>query len=332
MTAPLAHLVVGPDRHGVVRFGLELDAALAAVGVPTQLRRSQDLDGCRGVHVQFTDHLYGRPATEAAVTITRLADRLHDRGARLTVTLHDLPQPSDGEHFDERARAYRSICAAVDAVVVSSEHERLLLSEIGSAPDRLAVIPLPIPAAVTRAAPRFAEPRSVGVFGYLYPGKGHLEVLAAMTGLPRTVWMLAVGEPSAGHDDLVEELSATARRGGRRFAVTGHVPDHALTTMLRSVTVPVAHHRHVSASGSLNAWLSAGRRPLAPITRYTSEIRERNPDALLLYRDDGAGLRSAVAAALAEPRSTWLPPGTTCEPTVAGAARMYGEALGRWHG
>lgn len=332
MTAPLAHLLVGPDRHGVVRFGLELDAELRSIGVATEVRRTQDVDACRGVHVQFTDHLFGRPATEAAAAITRLADRVHARGARVTVTLHDLPQPSDGVHFEVRADAYRQVCRTVDGVVTSSEHERMLLAELGAAPADLAVVPLPVPS-VAAGPPvvRGAEPRSVGVFGYLYPGKGHLEVLTAMAGLPRTVWMLAVGEPSAGHDDLVDELSDTARRSGRRFAVTGHVPDLALATTLRSVTVPVAHHRHVSASGSLNAWLSAGRRPLAPITRYTSEIDDRNPGALLLYPDHESGLRSALAAALADPRSTWLPPGTTCVPTARDAARRYADVLGRWH-
>lgn len=325
------HLAVGPDRHGVVRFGIELDEALRAADFHTRLTRCAPTDLDSGVHVQFTDRLFGRTAAEAATSVVALAAHAHAAGHRVTVTLHDLPQPSDGTHFAGRAEAYRRICAAVDAVVVSSAHEAVLLDDVDARPPEVVVIPLPLATPAPRPARPPAQPPSVGVFGYLYPGKGHDDVLAAMTGIPRNVWFMAIGEPSPGHDDLVESLSASARRGHRPFAITGHVPGHALRATLQAITVPVAHHRHVSASGSLNSWISAGRRPLTPIGRYTSEIAERNPGALLLYPDDRDGLASAITAALGRPESTWLPPSTVCEPTVAGAAQRYAEVLAAWH-
>lgn len=331
MSASLTHLVAGPERHGVVRFGLQLHAALQSLPHPATLCRTTDgWAGDTGVHVQFTDRLFGDGATAAAAAITRLADRVHRLDRRMTVTLHDVPQPSDGAHHAERTRAYADVCAAADGIVVCSEHERHLLDESGIGATRSSVIPLPVDHPASLPARRPLTP-SVGIFGYLYPGKGHLEVLEAMTGLPPEVPMVAIGEPSAGHHDLVDQLSDHARLHGRRFTVTGHVPDEDLTAVLRDVSVPVAHHRHVSASGSLNAWLAAGRRPLAPRSRYTDEVTQRNPDCLTVYPDDRDGLRAAIAAALADPESTWLPNDSACEPTVHTTALRYAEVLTGWH-
>lgn len=330
MNAP-SHVVVGPPRHGVVRFGLALDAALRDSGATTRLTRSVAAVPAGGVHVQFTDRLFGANAIDAAAAFAALARGARDRGGRVTVTLHDVPQPSDGRHFRVRAAGYAGVCSDADGVVVNSDHERALLGEIDVPTDRVRVVPLPIDQRAVAVPTAFPPPLSVGIFGYVYPGKGHREVLDALHGLPPAIWFLAIGEASAGHDDLVEELHDAARRGRRRVALTGHVPEHAVTTTLRAVTVPVAHHRHVSASGSLNSWLAAGRRPLAPATRYTREIAGRNPGALQLYPDDDAGLRDAIAAALAEPSTTWLSPGTRCTPTTAEAADAYAGLLRKWH-
>ena len=153
-----------------------------------------------------------------------------------------------------------------------------------------------------------------------------------MQDLPAHVRMVAIGEPSAGHADLVERLDGMARAQERRFEVTGHVPDHTLLPLLQAVTVPVVHHRHLSASGSLNSWISAGRRPLAPASRYFREIAERNPLAVQLHPDDGCGLSNAIRAALDDPSTTWLPAGTVCSPTPAQAADGYRLLLRSMHG
>jgi hypothetical protein len=331
----ITHLIVGPDRHGVVRFGVELDAALNTADLVTRLCRVDRVADVsttfaveRGVHLQFTDRLFGASAQQAAAAVLDLIARVHRSGSRVTATLHDLPQNSDGTNHVTRAHAYFAVAKELDAVVVSSVHERVLLSDIGI--DGSTVIPLPITPPVP-APFEGHHPATVAVFGFVYPGKGHAEVLAAMTGLGPGIAMLAIGEPSAGHDELIDELDRDARAAGRRFTVTGHVPDQALTEILRGVTVPVVHHRHVSASGSLNAWLSAGRRPLAPATRYSREIADRNPGALSLYPDDDRGLAAAIRAALDEPSSTWLAPETVCSPTPDDAGRCYRHLLRRVH-
>ncbi|BBZ25989.1 hypothetical protein MMAD_02840 [Mycolicibacterium madagascariense] len=336
-TGPLVHLVIGPQQHGVVRFGVELHAAwsdgFAALqrwtGPAAELPGDAVPAGC-GVHLQFTDRLFGADAVQAAAVVDRLAAGVHRGGGRVTVTLHDLPHLCDLTNYATRARGYVALAAAVDGIVVSSEHERELLRDIGIG-DATAVVPLPIAAPVIGQWEATAD-RSVAVFGFVYPGKGHDEVLHAMQGLPPDVRLLAVGEPSAGHDDLIVELEELARAQGRPFVTTGYVTDDDLPALLRSVTVPVVHHRHVSASGSLNSWLSAGRRPLAPATRYTREIAQRNPKALWLFDDRPGALADALRAALADPTATWLPPGTVCTPSWEEAGAAYRRVLGAVHG
>lgn len=330
MSAPVTHLVVGPLRHGVVQFGRELHAAMRANGDPSALwhtERHNELsweNAPSALHLQFTDRLFGSSPEQAAETVQAIVARA---GGRVTVTLHDLPQPSDGHNFARRVRAYAAVCASVDGVVVCSEHERILSSDY--APERVAVIPLPVRA---RSYPKVVASHglSVGIFGYIYPGKGHRETLAAIAHLAADVELVAIGQASDGHTDLVTELEAQAADLGVRFRVTGYVTD-GLSEVLRTITVPVAPHRHVSASGSLNSWLGVGRRPLAPVNRYSEEIVRRNPDVLELYPDTEIGLRTAIKRALDEPALTWLPEAVVCTPTVADAAAQYARILAKWH-
>lgn len=312
-------------------FGVDLDDSLRAAGVATVRQRAitAPTPG-QGVHLQFTDRLFGADAQRAVAVVRDLAADIHRGGGRITATLHDLPQPSDGANCGTRTQAYASLAGALDGMVVCSEHERSLLHDIGVR-ESVTVIPLPIApqAPGERAQP---GPPSVAVFGFIYPGKGHAEVLDAMAGLPPDVRMMAIGEPSAGHDDLVDDLRLSARAQERPFVMTGHVPDDAIVRVLQAVTVPVAHHRHVSASASLNSWLSAGRRPLVTTSRYVREVADRNPDALWLYDDDPGSLSAAIRSALDEQSSTWLPPGTVCVPTPSQVAESYGRWLGSMHG
>jgi glycosyltransferase involved in cell wall biosynthesis len=332
MTA-IAHVVIGPPRHGVVRFGHDLHETMVDCGLPTalwQADRAEHLQwtgDAAGLHLQFTDRVFGatpEDAAEAVRTIVATADRA---GLRVTATLHDLPQPSDGRNHQRRTTAYADVCARVHAVVVSSEHERALLG--GYAPQRVAVIPLPVTFIFSEQT--VPQSLSVGIFGFVYPGKGHLEVLDALSGGVDDIELIVIGEVSQGHDDLVDTLHRRADTAQVRFRLTGHVPDSDVAEVLRGVTVPVTPHRHISASGSINSWLTAGRRPLAPANRYTEEIMGRNPEALQLYPDTAAGLRTAISRALDDPALTWLPESAVLTPSAEDAAAQYARLFAAWH-
>ncbi len=157
------------------------------------------------------------------------------------------------------------------------------------------------------------------MLGWVYPGKGHAEVVRACAGLPVTV--RALGEVSGGHDDLVPELAELAAGLGVGFEVTGWLDDDELAAHLDAVAVPVAAHRHVSASGSMNSWIAARRRPLVMAGTYAHEMAQLRPGTLTPVAD--GDLARAVAAALADPGSTRLGPSVDTAPHLDDCAAAY---------
>ncbi|SIR90017.1 glycosyltransferase family protein [Williamsia sterculiae] len=336
------HLVVGPHDHGVVRYARAVHASLAMDDSGQRLTHVADADAAVAVvaqpcgplvHIHVTDKLFGSGATAAATAVVAVVDAAHAAGTRVSLTLHDLPQPSDGAGFHRRRDAYRAMLTAADGVIVSSEHESRLIDEhLGWSPrppTDVEVIPLmvgsPGDAVVRVAAP---TSRSVGVLGFLYPGKGHAEVLRAMAASAPDVVFVALGTPSPGHTDLADQLTTDAAAVGRGCEITGFLDDAQLAVRLAEVGVPVAHHRHLSASGSINTWRAARRRPLVPRHRYSEEMDRMSPRTMTLYDEDR--LSSAIAEALADPASTWIDAGRPVHPSPAEVAMAHRTTFARW--
>lgn len=330
------HLVLGPRQHGVVRLAEDVLATLP--GPLPVVRRpgvadlgpgwERPLAGCTRVHLHYTDRLFGARCEEAARTFGGVAAHLHAQlGTAVSVTLHDLPQPGDGPALHlRRADCYRTVLAAVDAVVVSSHHEAALLADLAGPPRPVSVVPLPVqpPPPGLRPGPTDGQ---VTVLGFLHPGKGHGAVLEAMRTLPAGVGMVALGRAAEGHDDLVPALTVLAGAVGRGLRVTGFVADAELPVALRRAGVPVAPNPNVSASASLTAWLSAGRRPLVPVGRYPDELLRRSPGAVWPYR--AHELPDALDLALAEPGRTWLGPDVALGPGLTEVAAAYSRVWSR---
>ncbi len=316
MTGTVHHLVMGPNEHGVVRCARELASATASPVVSDLEHPPLDTP----LHVHFTDRLFGRTAGEAADAFVAFAQR---HRAPITVTVHDVPQASDGHAFEARKDCYRRVAHCASAVVVSSMHERLLLEDVLDRRHDVRVIPLPIGRAAARTEDRVAPRRIVGILGFVYPGKGHEEVLDAMTSLDTDVDVLSIGSASPGHESMIGELGRAAEQLGRSFTSTGFVPDVALNELLRSVAIPVAFHRHVSASGSINSWIAAGRRPLVPRGRYVEEMEANSPGALWIHENSVESLAAAMAEALLHPDRTWQQHDVVTYPTLEQAAALY---------
>jgi glycosyltransferase involved in cell wall biosynthesis len=319
LTRP-AHLIPGDPRHGVARYAGEI-AEVTGCAVWRDLDRAQAA-APRRLHLHFSDRLWAADPAAAARRVEALA-----RHHSLTVTLHDLPQPSDGpDNHRRRADCYRQVIAAARGVVCNSNWEAGLVAALPSTgvAAHSAVIPLPVDSAAANG--RLPPRREIGVIGFVYPGKGHEEAidaaaaLAAAGGSP--VAVVALGAVSAGHVTTAEQLDAHARRRGVAFSITGYLTEAAMLGRARQVLAPVAAHQHLSASGSIGSWLAAGRRPLVADSSYAREIDHLRPGTIRRYRPDQ--LAAAISGALADPASTWLAPDAELKPgrTEVGAAYL----------
>ena len=99
------YLAVGPERHGVTRLALQLGRLSAHESRWVQDLSRLPADPAGVTHLHVTDHLLGDSPAGAARRFAALAAQ-----GPCTVTLHDLPQPSDGDgRFERRADGYRAI-------------------------------------------------------------------------------------------------------------------------------------------------------------------------------------------------------------------------------
>lgn len=303
-------VIVGPNGHGVVRHAQAVsEAARTSIArfadVPTSAELAMLPGDAAVAHLHYTDRVFGPNAAAAAVRARDLAERLE---RRIVITLHDVPEADGTARSALRGDAYRHVADSADIVVVASNHERDRLHRCGVDAE-IDVIPLPID--VRPDQRRGHEPltpgcRTIGVLGFIYPGKGHDDVIHASAELPGDVCVMALGEASTGHTALTETLASLAERHGRRFTVTGSVGDTELARALARIDLPVVPAPTTSASGSLGTWIGAGRRPLVAANGYTREIAATAPHLMTLYDPRQSGhLAIALGAALIEPDSTW---------------------------
>ena len=220
------------------------------------------------------------------------------RGRRLWLGLHDVPQEGEGaERLARRRACYAAACdvgipgdGGIEGTVVNSDHEASFFDAATT------VIRLPIPVIDSPFDP---EPGSVGVLGFLYPGKGHEDLIAA---LPEAT-LRFLGAVSAGHEEWADRLVASARN----VELTGWLTDDELAREIGRIAVPVCPHRHFSASGSLMTWLGAGRKVLVTDSDYAREIDAWLPGRVTLVEEGGwrDAVEKHVPEQLDPPRYGW---------------------------
>lgn len=341
------YLVVGPPGHGVVVHATRLAAAdedlrAAATTVPspesgrTPPALAAAVPDGSTVMLHITDRLLGASPEAAAAVIRGLAAR-----ATLVLALHDVPQPAEGaDWYARRRRAYGEIALAATRLVLASGSEAELLAACVSPADRpevarrTTVIPLPVerravdPVHSGDSAPpvRHDGAAELAVLGFLYPGKGvedAVDTAAALSTPGREVTVTNYGATAEGHADHAEALARYAAAAGVGFRVTGYLSDADLHAAVRAADVPLAPHRHISASGSLNTWIESGRRPIVRRSPYAAELDRRLPGVVTL----ADGLTAAVADALHDPGTTWLADGVVVCPSWAEAAAAHVAVL-----
>ncbi|WP_226365301.1 hypothetical protein [Pseudonocardia sp. ICBG162] len=319
MTVTVRVVAPGASGHGVVRHAAAVAAAVVADGVVPVGSGQADL-----THAQFTDALWGAGVAAAADAFVEQAQVLP---RPLVVTLHDLPGADPDPARDvRRCAGYRRVVAVADVVVVSAGHEADKARALGATDP--VTLPLPLPIVVpAEQAPGWAGRPTLGVLGFVYPGKGHEAVIDAAAAHPDRPAVVAAGAVSDGHDELARSLAGHARSRGVDWILTGHLEPAALAAATAAVTVPVAPSRTVSASGSLLAWLAHGRYPLAAAGAYAHEVDAAAPGAVALY-DDDTRRDALVADALTRPGAT-RGPVPDWPDAGAGHAALYRRMVAR---
>lgn len=320
----VTHLVIGPDRHGVVLHSLQIAAACGQqvirqlVSEPERLvLRDTDV-----LQVGYTDRLFAPTAEASAAAFARLADAADAAGVALSVTLHDVPAGDSALQL-RRARGYAAVTARCRGVVVNSWSELARVQDVCGHVRSLRVIGLPIdPVPDVLAAPAGSD---VVVLGYLYPDRGYEQVLSE---LPDGSELVALGTASDGHEDLPEIYAELARQAGRRWQCSGYLDDGELSRRLASAAVAVAPNPRVSASGSINSWLTHGRRPLVARSPYAEEFEREHPGCIALYDPDEPGqLHGLITDRLRDPGLTVLDPGRRVSSNLDRVATAYLDHL-----
>ena len=112
MTAPPPlQLIVGARGHGVVGYAEDVAWALKILDERTAVASVTDVaDAIRHVksavrtHMHVTDGLLGRSPEEAALNLELIGAQTH-----LTITVHDVPQTSDGTVLPRRVAALHAL-------------------------------------------------------------------------------------------------------------------------------------------------------------------------------------------------------------------------------
>jgi hypothetical protein len=294
-------LLTSELHHGAVGHAEQVGVLLAAAGAEVVVTGPADV-----VHAQFTDALWGRDIVAAATAYQRWAA---STTAPVVVTLHDVPGGDpDGARDARRAAGYARVVAASDEVIVSSLHEATKVAQLCGRRPRFIELPLPVfPSSSCARAEAFAwaGATTLGLLGFLYPGKGHAEAIDVAARQSPVPWVVSLGAVSPGHQALRQELDRHAAAQGVRLVVTGALAESALVAAAASITVPLSPNRLVSASASLLAWIGCRRRPVSASSAYSCEISARHPGQISLY-DDVAGLDSLIRAGVAQPERTKL--------------------------
>lgn len=315
----------GPVLHGAVGHAAALARLLREAGHVVVPAGAADV-----THAQFTDGLWGENVARAASCYVEWAARV---AGPVVVTLHDVPGADPDPARDlRRIAGYARVVAASAGVIVSAKHEAVKVRRI-SPGCQVEVIDLPLPRlpGPTPSRPGWADQATLGVLGFIYPGKGHEAVLACAARQPSPPRVVALGGVSPGHERLSVALIENARDLGVDLVVTGCLSNAELVSGMAAVTVPVAAAPAVSASASLLSWLAALRRPVTAAGAYAAEIGAAHPGLLELYHHD-AELDELVAGALEAPERTLLGSRPDWPDATAGHLGVYTRVLRRYGG
>ena len=320
---------------GGYRYDAEVVTGLRARGVALDVHalagRHPDADGSAQAAAART--WIGSAAAGAGLIIDGLAlpafapllDRVDPRGPVIALIHHPLALETglDPDRARHLAQTEQAALRRVDAVVVTSPATRALLAAGGLDAARLHVARPGTPRVMRRLPkrPRFGPVRLLCV-ATLIPRKGHLRLLAALSGVRRVPWRLVCVGGDRGDQVSARRIRARCDRAGwrRRVRITGEVDPAALSRHYHEADLFVSASRLEGYGMALAEALMHG---VPIVTTRGGAIAETVP-ATAGLRVHGAAprhLRRALSRALEQPgrRRHW-----------ARQARRQARRLGDW--
>jgi glycosyltransferase involved in cell wall biosynthesis len=332
----IGYLHLGPEEHGVTRYGALLAAAARNAGELTvrecqvkltgddaRDRRSladaaRELSAADLVHVQYNNQLTGSIWGPGWKQVSNLWEFTRALRRPFVATLHDIyGAPWHGRSVKgilgriQHAITPHSIAlrqlqrSARGLFVCSMEERRRLSSDRGVTVIRMFVEAreLSQSAEAARTALGFGGRRVVTLLGYIHGRKGHRLLIEALAQLREDVVAVLAGGPVRQDTAIVNDLIALAERLGvaDRVRITGYLAEEELNSYLAATDLAVCPFKDVSASASLSTWISATRPLLASDLPLIAEYNALEPGSIRTfhpYSSDAlaAGIRDALEA------------------------------------
>jgi len=256
------------------------------------------------IHIQHQYFLFGGVAPWKN-WFGKVADQIT---APVVMTVHEFAEPS-GNLAQRLAIAATNQAqfrhSAIKAFVVHTEADRQCLIALGVEPDRVQVMPHPVPPRPV-LPPRPEAKRRFGledafvltIFGFLARRKGHLLAIEALRQLPPVFHLLfAGGVHPDDRTNYERDLRAAIQSAqlGDRVRITGYLEPVDVATAMSATDVVLAPFSAGSGSGSLSLAFACGKAVVATAIPANVEIQRRVPGTLLLVPpNDPRELRDAV--------------------------------------
>ncbi|MEL7356068.1 MAG: glycosyltransferase [Cyanobacteria bacterium J06560_6] len=293
-TITLGYLNIGPPRHGILKYGKNIEKMAQAHNAVEVISARVNLDGtveenkqrlleaatCLQqadiVHLQHNHALWGgQQQADYFEFFTNSCDR------PILATLHDVYLNTDAfngrnlvtylkQHYGRRSQFYRRLFKSCAGVVVCTHQESKQLTTVvckrRKTREKLQTIPHYVETrATTYAKAQPANPpkekdtrQQLTLLGWIHPRKGHRLMVEALAKLPENVDLTFAGQASPENEPFLTDLLALTETLGirQRVHLTGYLSETQLEDHLLRADIAVCPFEDVSASGSLSTWIS----------------------------------------------------------------------------
>ncbi len=248
-------------------------------------RLGEELNRGNVAHVQHQYVFFGGVAPHRA----KFAHVLSAVRVPVVLTVHEVDEGRERtlcrSWWIRRLNQQSFLHPQVRHIIVHSEPLAASLRRVGVPPERISILPMPIPSLRRSDFSRYKQQRGwenktvLTVFGFVVARKGYDVALRALRELPEEfVLLIAGGKHFADRTGYVEELQADIRRLGlaERVHLTGYLQEEALMQVMSATDIALAPFHAMSASASVAELLGYGKPVIAsdlpPLRALAQEV------------------------------------------------------------